>query len=173
MRIQELWWWRPKKYKIPYSPSNVQAYRSKVSYLNLLSKFCAEDSTEKENVLGLDFLSRFVVTLDLSAKQLYLEPDPNYKDDALKWISTGYDAVPTSDGKITVSGLYAPSPASEAGLKIGDEILEVNGKLVDNASYQTIYSTIKHVAGTIVRLKIRRKGEDKPREFTLKMRKLI
>jgi hypothetical protein len=131
------------------------------------------DPTETDNVLGLDFLTRFYVTFDLSAKQMYLEPDPDYKDDTSKWLGTGFNVTPESGRSPKVLGIVVPSPASEAGLKVGDEILELNGLPTATTSLATIFNGTKRFEGAVVKLKIQRKGEAKPRRFTLKMRRLL
>ena len=132
-----------------------------------------QDPSDRENVFGLDFYSRFYVTLDLEAKQLYLEADPNYKEDAAKWLGTGFKVIQGPDATLIVGGVTVPSPASEAGVKAGDEILEINGFPIATTPPSTIYSATKRVVGAIVKLKIQRKGEGRSREFSLKMRTLL
>lgn len=131
------------------------------------------DLSEYDNVLGLDFFSRFYVTLDLGAKQVYLEPDPNFQEDLGKWLGTGFVSAMQPDGKMIVSEVLAPSPASEAGVRPDDEIIEINGLPLATTSVGKIVASAKHAEGAVVTLKVQRKGEEKPREFTMKMRKLL
>jgi membrane-associated protease RseP (regulator of RpoE activity) len=130
-------------------------------------------SAEKDNVLGLDFLTRFHVTFNLSANQMYLEPDPEYRDDTLTWLGTGFNVTPESGRRPKVLGIMVPSPASEAGLHVGDEIVEFNGRPTSTTSLATIFNETKRFEGAVVKLKIQREGEGKPRQFTLKMRRLL
>jgi predicted aspartyl protease len=133
----------------------------------------SEDSGSGDNVLGIDFFSRFHVTLDLSGKQLYLEPDPNYREDLSKWLGTGFSSEISPDGKMTVSDVLTPSPASEAGVRPGDIVLEINALPLSTTPISTIFAAIQRVEGAVVKLKVQRKGEAKPREFTMKMRRLL
>jgi hypothetical protein len=127
----------------------------------------------RDNILGADFFARFYVTLDLGGKQMFLQPDPNYKDDVAKWLATGFVARPASDGKLHVASITVPSPASDAGLKPGDEILAINGLPTATTPMAVIFKSTKRFEGAVVTIKIQRQGEKQPRQFALKMRKLL
>ncbi|MFV0274911.1 MAG: S41 family peptidase [Bacilli bacterium] len=64
-----------------------------------------------------------------------------------------------SKGEIYISKPFANSPAEKAGLKIGDILLEANGKEIKNMSTSSTASIIMGAKGTIVNLKIKR-GEE-------------
>jgi predicted metalloprotease with PDZ domain len=80
-----------------------------------------------DGLLGSDFLKQFVVSLDLANDSLYLSPDPNFKADQDRFSTIGIQFAKDSTGFFTVMAVWSPTPASQAGLKIGDEILSVNG----------------------------------------------
>jgi predicted metalloprotease with PDZ domain len=64
------------------------------------------------------------------------------------------------------------SPAQKVGLRVGDQIIEVNGLPVATTPMEEISRAVKQPEGTEVILKIRRKGVEKLLEFKLKVSKL-
>ena len=76
----------------------------------------------KFSALGLDFLSRFRVLLDFPAKQMYLTPDPAYREDPLEYVGTGAE-ISSRNGQLLVTRVLSPSPAEKAGLRAGDEVI--------------------------------------------------
>jgi|GEM_PF-4518591 hypothetical protein len=82
-------------------------------------------SKEGISTLGVEFLKNYQVTIDFINSFLYLSPVNGEEKEPL----STYGLTPVfSDGKLLVSGLFNPSPAQEAGIKVGDQILEVDGK---------------------------------------------
>jgi C-terminal processing protease CtpA/Prc len=77
--------------------------------------------------LGSDFLKQFVVSLDFANDSLYLSPDPNFKADQDRFSTIGTQFAKDPTGFFTVMAVWSPSPASQGGLEIGDQILSVNG----------------------------------------------
>lgn len=63
-------------------------------------------------------------------------------------------------------------PAHMAGLKIGDEIIEIDGGNVENNGSSEIGKLLKGHAGTQVKIKILRFGVDKPIEFNIIRQKI-
>jgi C-terminal processing protease CtpA/Prc len=60
-------------------------------------------------------------------------------------------------GAVTISFVVSNSPASEAGLTIGDEVIQVDGRPVENAL--AVYSMVNGKPGDIVNLSVRRQGQ--------------
>lgn len=58
-------------------------------------------------------------------------------------------------------------PAAEAGIKIGDRILRVDGKEVKGMTSQQLIELIRGQAGSIVKFEVERQGETKPLSFLL------
>ncbi len=69
--------------------------------------------------------------------------------------------------KITVSEPYEGFAAFKAGLKAGDEIIEVNGVNVSNKKTDDITTMLKGQAGTPIKLKIIHYGQTTPVEVNL------
>ena len=126
------------------------------------------------DILGLDFLRRYRVTIDLPSKSLYLQPDPAYTEVSDAIVNVGITPRVTAEKEVVVNYLFLHSPAAEAGLQVGDTLLSVNGvQATSEASYAQLAALLRSPAGTELTLHIRRKGEDKPREIKLKTRKLL
>lgn len=68
---------------------------------------------------------------------------------------------------VTVTQIYENSPALKAGLKAGDQIVEVDGQNARNRSTEDLNNIMQGFPGTQVRLKVLRPGEKKPYDLTL------
>ncbi|HOP94579.1 MAG TPA: S41 family peptidase [Dictyoglomaceae bacterium] len=74
----------------------------------------------------------------------------------------------SKDGKIVVFAPIENTPAYKAGVKAGDQIVEVDGKSVLDKSLDEVVSMIRGEVGKEVKIKIYREKEKKYYEFTLK-----
>jgi hypothetical protein len=84
------------------------------------------------NNLGLNFLSRFVVTFDFPNSKIYLKKGKRYED-ADDWNLSGLHVLQKM-GKTVVDLVEKDSPAAVAGVKGGDRILKVGDKKTDGIS---------------------------------------
>ena len=66
------------------------------------------------------------------------------------------------DGYVTLVQIYADSPAERAGLKSGDQLLEIDGVSAKGMSLDEAVSLVKGPSGTVVRLRILRAEEAEP-----------
>jgi C-terminal processing protease CtpA/Prc len=87
-------------------------------------------------------------------------------------IGIGIDVAATSGGRLIISGVRDHAPGQEAGLKVNDEIVAVNDLQVASTSLDKISAQMKQPEGTVIKLTIRRQGEDKLLEFKVTVRKL-
>lgn len=71
------------------------------------------------------------------------------------------------DGKITITEPYEGFAAYKAGLRAGDEILEINGVNVKGKTTNDITPMLKGQAGTPIRMKIIHLGETTPVEANM------
>ena len=71
------------------------------------------------------------------------------------------------DGHPTIVEPYENSPAVQAGLKAGDQILEVNGESAKGRSGEDVQSVLRGVPGTIVKMKVQRPGQKELLDITL------
>jgi carboxyl-terminal processing protease len=80
-------------------------------------------------------------------------------------------AGPQDDSPPIIDGVIAGSPASRAGLRVNDRVLEVDGKATIKEGRpmnpQSLHSKVRGRAGTRLRLSIERDGWAVPRPFEL------
>ena len=79
----------------------------------------------EDNVIGLDYLSRYRVTLDFPHWRMYLTKGPLYdrnSDPGRSGLTLRCD-----NGRIMVDAVEPNSAACEADLKVGDELIRING----------------------------------------------
>ncbi|ALW83936.1 peptidase S41 [Hymenobacter sedentarius] len=100
-----------------------------------------------------------------------LDPYTNYipEDDIedFRTMTTGqYGGIGASvvkrNGKTVVQAAYEGYPAQKAGLLPGDEILDINGVVVDKKSNSDISKLLKGQANSVVKLMVTRYGQEKP-----------
>lgn len=106
-----------------------------------------------------------------------LDPYTNYYTENdiedYKYMTTGEyggigAVIQDVDKKITVIEPYQNFAAYNAGLRAGDEILEINGINVSNKKTEDITTMLKGQAGTPIKLKIKHFGVNEPVEVSLK-----
>ena len=105
-------------------------------------------------------------------------PDPytNYipEDDIedFRTMTTGqYGGIGASvvkrNGKTVVQSAYEGYPAQKAGLLPGDEILDINGIIVDKKTNSDISRLLRGQANSVVKLLVTRYGQEKPVEINI------
>ena len=111
-----------------------------------------------DGLLGTDVLSQFIVMLDLAHDKMYLKSDPNGHADLDRFSTIGIQFVKDPEGSFTIMAVWNPSPASRAGLKIGDRILAVNRLGTSQMSLEDLSNQIHGRPGTEVQLVIDSSG---------------
>jgi carboxyl-terminal processing protease len=76
-------------------------------------------------------------------------------------------SIGTRDGMIIITSLMEGYTAQRQGLRIGDQILDVDGKSLANVKLEDIRHLTRGEPGTEVKVKVKREGEAKPLEFVL------
>lgn len=125
------------------------------------------------NILGMDFLRRFQLTIDLGGSRIYLDPEPSYREDPAQWNGLGLFPVKTPQGKLVIAAIGDPSPAKQAGLQVGDGLTQIDGLATDSMTLEQAAARVKKPVGAILVLKVRRKGENGQRIVRLKVEKLL
>jgi carboxyl-terminal processing protease len=72
----------------------------------------------------------------------------------------------------TIAGALPDSPAQKAGLKPGDVMLQVDGEDVTDLPLERVVERVRGPAGSVVRLRVARKGEASPLDFEIKRAKV-
>ena len=117
-----------------------------------------------------------LVKTGIDAMLRSLDPYTNYipEDDIedFRTMTTGqYGGIGASvvkrNGKTVVQSAYEGYPAQKAGLLPGDEILDINGVVVDKKSNADISKLLKGQANSMVKLMVTRYGQEKPVEIDI------
>lgn len=86
------------------------------------------DASSADNILGIDFLRRYLVTIDFAENAIYLSPGRNVElIDASR--DPGGLRLARSQGRIVVTCVGWRCAASAAGIRAGDEVVKVNGNV--------------------------------------------
>jgi hypothetical protein len=121
-------------------------------------------------ILGNGVLKHFNVFIDLQQQMMSLEPNRLHHDQ-FEINCSGLELV-TDDAfqKVIIDHIYAGSPAQEAGLEVGDEIVKINGANVSAFQLPQIKSILSQ-DGEEIEILIDREGE--LRSYILKLQALI
>ncbi|HET8860401.1 S41 family peptidase [Marivirga sp.] len=97
---------------------------------------------------------------------------PEDRIEEYRIMSTGqYAGIGTTMGKIedrhVVMMIFEGAPAEASGVKIGDELVEINGIPVKDYTTDEINKLLKGQIGTTVDIKINRKGIKKPLKYSI------
>jgi hypothetical protein len=109
-------------------------------------------------ILGNGVLKHFNVFIDLQQQMMSLEPNRLYHDQ-FEVNCSGLELV-ADDAfqRVIIDHVYAGSPAEEAGLEIGDEIVQINGANVSDFQLPQIRSMLNQ-DGEEIEILIDREGE--------------
>ena len=117
-----------------------------------------------------------LVKTGIDAMLKSLDPYTNYipEDDIedFRTLTTGQYGgigamVVKRNNKTIVQSTYEGYPAQKAGLLPGDEILDINGIIVEKKSNGDISKLLKGQANSVVKLLVTRYGQDKPVEINI------
>lgn len=120
-------------------------------------------------IIGNEVLKRFNVVYDYKGQKIYLEPNHLFEE-PFKVNCSGLELGLTSGNRIVIDRIFEDSPATEAGLAVGDEVAEINGSDIEKYSIHEVRDLLSR-AGEKVHLLIRRGKVMK--EFDLTLRELI
>ncbi|MGA7613745.1 MAG: aspartyl protease family protein [Thermoanaerobaculia bacterium] len=131
----------------------------------------ANANPDLDGAIGGEVLRRFTLFVDYPHKRLLLRPNDQisrpFEYDMSGMLLVAADA---SFDRAVVRNVLEPSPAAEAGIRVGDEITAVRGKPVASMSLDEIRSILR-IPGENVTLTIRR-GSD-TLTVTLRTKRLI
>jgi carboxyl-terminal processing protease len=71
------------------------------------------------------------------------------------------------EGYITAVGVLPGTPAERAGIRVGDQLLEIDGKDAKGWTDDYAVKVLRGPVGTPVALKVRRVGVDQPMSFSI------
>lgn len=134
-------------------------------YKNLSINYVDNVNSSEMMKTGIDAMLN-----DLDPYTEYI-PESDIEDYKLKYVSTQYGGIGATisnrEGKVLVAEPYEGFPAQKAGVRAGDEILEINGVSLKGKANEQVSSMLKGSKGTPVKLLILRPGTAKQMEINL------
>jgi hypothetical protein len=126
---------------------------------NIPAVFAELPSNGEHLLLGKEFLSQFLVTIDYPEDQLILVPfgRMDIRDNIF---STGMRIARTVDGQVSVAGFWEGSPSQMAGVELGDELLKLNSQMVEEMTLAGMVEMLRDDTVEIVDLVVRRGGQE-------------
>ena len=143
---------------------------------NAFVEFGTQTNTRPGDIagyVGAGILRRFNLTFDLAGRRLSIEPNASYPVDSPPPASvrSGLVCLPEGTNWI-VQDLIPGSPAAQAGVRLGDRLLEINGVPVQPLTLAEVKRAFQAEPGTRVRLRLQAGGES-PRAAVLILRDLL
>ncbi len=150
------------KYTIP---NVITSFPDPNSYMDTLK---VSRMVFRNGSIGGEILTRFTVIFNFPAEKIYLKKNASFKKDFyfnLSGLTIRARGSRLTDFEIT--NVREESVANEAGIKVGDRLISVNGIAVNDLNLNTINSFFNSKPGRKVNLIIQRKGEKMKKEFRL------
>ncbi|MDP4265864.1 MAG: aspartyl protease family protein [Bacteroidota bacterium] len=126
--------------------------------------------SEYDGMIGTEVLKRFNIIFDYQNSRIYLEDNKSYKESYRVNCSGMEVKLSKNRKKVIIHDVYANSPASEAKLKKGDEIIKIEGKQAEKLKLTEIKKMLRE-KGHSIEITVRDSNET--RTIQLKLRELI
>ncbi len=147
----------------PFSFENLVVSFPDSTYLRWVKK-----GQDHYSNIGSGVLSRLSVTFDYQNERIYLRKNPHYKR-TFDYNTCGLETVAVGalyDSYI-ISYVRPNSPAEEAGVKVGDQLLSINGYEVNGLDVGEVNARLNRREGHRLCIRLARKGERFKACFTL------
>ena len=127
-------------------------------------------SKNVSGIVGSQIIRMYNFTIDYGAKMIYLVKDHTFEP-VFNVNCSGLDVQLAEDKKtVLIHEVFEEGPAAEAGIKINDELVRINGKAMSEVNLQEVKKLLK-MEGEKVDLVVSQNGDEK--NFTLQLRSLI
>ncbi|MEN7546799.1 PDZ domain-containing protein [Rapidithrix thailandica] len=140
-----------------------------VAYPDESSMKASMTENQRNGSLGAELLKRFTVIFDYPARQMYLRPNADFKK-PFKYNMSGIEVTTPIPGlpAYVISKVRDNSPALEAGLLSGDQIISINGITASKYSLNEIIELFQSKEGRKIQLTIQRDTIKRQAKFTLR-----
>jgi len=144
------------------------------TFMNCLSSFRTSSHEPappwgKEGALGQEILRRFNIIFNYRDEKIIFEPNSHY-DEVFEFNMAGIQFTRSASGHFDIIQVITDSPAGEAGLRPGDQIIEIDGLPANQLSPDDAEQRFRE-EGEEVMLDIQRGNERI--QLYLKLRRLI
>jgi hypothetical protein len=127
--------------------------------------------TEIHGLLGYSFLRHFRVIIDYPNRVLWLDPLRRPSEERPNEYSHVGIQIERRDGAARVVAVAVGSPADRAGIRVGDEVVAVDGMPIESGRLIELSRRLEGPPGSRVRLTLRRDGI--ARELQLRRARLL
>lgn len=127
-------------------------------------------TTVVDGTLGAPIFRRTTMIVDYPHSRVIFEAGPGF-DAPYEADMSGMSLVGAPGGPVTVSYVVAGSPAAQAGIATGDELVAVDGAPARSEDFDSLRASFRTAPGATRRLTVRRGGET--REVTITLRRLV
>jgi hypothetical protein len=126
----------------------------------------------RNGLMGGEILCRFNFIIDFAREKLYIQPNRYFKE-AFVYDRSGLILIAGGNllNTFTVHDIVPHSPAEEAGILRGDEILKINGLIARFYNLGALNQKLQAKVGKTIRLQILRNGQKM--NFSFKLRDLV
>ncbi|HEX8447558.1 MAG TPA: PDZ domain-containing protein, partial [Sphingomonas sp.] len=148
--------------------TDVQTYRELDQFMNVFERVRAEyvDKVDDKTLIK-GAIDGMLASLDPHSSYLDARDFQNMKTQTDGEYGGLGLTVGMEDGAVKVQSPTEDSPAARAGIKSGDYITHLDGKLIYGGTLDEAVDKMRGRPGTAVRLTIVRPGRDKPFDVTL------
>lgn len=142
------------------------------NYQDISETMKIESISKRNGILGGVLMSRFNIIIDYPKEKLYLWPHRKYNKN-FKYDKSGLELILSGNKlkTIIVYNILKNSPAYEAGIRKGDQIISVNYAHFNLLNLRGVYRKLTRKSGKKIRIKVKRK--DKILVFKFQLRDLL
>jgi hypothetical protein len=143
-----------------------RTFRNSLTYFVIGQRGGSFSSTTEAGNLGYQVLANFAPTFDYRDGLMYFDPAAGRPMPARGRAGLAL-AKPTRD-TISVVGVLPDSPASDAGIAVGDHIDNIDGRTARTLGNADVYTLMRQPPGTIIRLEVVHGGSKRAIDLTLR-----
>jgi hypothetical protein len=138
---------------------NIGRYQIK----NIITSFpdfglvAAKNKIPRNGNLGIDMLRRFNITFDYSRQMMYLKPNRFYKE-PFEHDMCGIELIAGGETyrQYTIYKIYPDTPAAEAGLLPGDELIAINSSMLKDMEITAVSKLLRSRHGRRLSILLKR-----------------
>ncbi len=116
--------------------------------------------SDRNGNIGCELLRRFRVTLNYRDGYMVLKPNKRKLQESFEHDMSGMElrAMGTDYKSFVVNHILADSPAEEAGIHVGDELIFINDRSTESMSISELYKMLQKGDGKKLNLLVKRNG---------------